>query len=89
MITEKNILCHELIGLKARIEKSLNKSLEGIEGIIIDETKKTITIETEKGKKIIPKDVVVLAISVGSKNLLINGRLLLGRPEERIKKNIR
>lgn len=89
MITEKNILSHELIGLKARIEKSLNKYLEGIEGTIINETKKTITIETEKGRKIIPKDVVTLKIDIDSKSLLVNGRLLLGRPEERIKKNVR
>lgn len=89
MITEKNILSHELIGLNARIEKSLNKYLEGIEGTIINETKKTITIETEKGRKIIPKDVVILKINIGSKSVLVDGKLLLGRPEERIKKNIR
>ena len=47
-----------LIGKKIKINKSSNKSLEGIHGEIINETKNMITIKTRKGiKKIIKNQI--------------------------------
>lgn len=71
-----------LIGEKVEIVSSRNETLQGVIGTIIDETKNTITIETEdKIKKVLKKDVK-LRINTA----VINGSDLIGRPEERLKK---
>jgi len=71
-----------LIGEKARIISASNKTLIGVEGKIIDETKKTISIETEKKvKKVLKKDV---KLSINKK--VIEGEELIGKQEERLKK---
>ena len=82
----KDILKYELIGLDAKIVRSGNKSIIGVEGSIIDETKNLIVIE-DKGKiKKILKDQATFLITINDKKYEIDGKLLLGRPEERLKK---
>ncbi len=87
MITPQNILRHELSGLRAKIEFSKNKTLVGLEGTIVNETKNTITIKTKTKEKIISKSVVTLRIYLNG-SILIDGKMLIGRPEERIKKSM-
>lgn len=88
MITPKNIIRHELIGLKAEIVKSKNKSLIGLKGKIIDETRSMLTIETNKGEKKIIKKGCTLKIKLNKEVVEIDGALLVGRPEKRIKKKV-
>ena len=79
---------HELIGLRVNIEKSTNPTIRGVTGIIIDETKNTFKISTIRKKIItLPKkdNSFVFFLQDGNK-LMINGRILVGRPEERIGK---
>jgi ribonuclease P protein subunit POP4 len=70
-----------VIGKLIRIEDAANRSLIGINGKIIDETKNTITIQTTKGTKKIIKDQATIMIN----NKTINGKTLIGRTEARIK----
>ncbi|MPL75637.1 hypothetical protein SDC9_21464 [bioreactor metagenome] len=88
MITSKNIFHHELIGLNLKVFNSSNNFLIGISGKIIDERKKTITIETEdNGIKIIPKNVSIFHLFLPNGELVeIDGKILVNRPEDRIKK---
>ena len=73
------------IGLNVIVTKSKNKANIGIEGKIIDETKNTITIKDKKGtKKMILKSNVELKEK--SNCLIIDGKSLFGKIEERIKK---
>ncbi len=89
-ITPYNILRHELIGLRAKVAESRDPGLVGVSGVITDETKNTITLKGPKGSKKVAKEQVTLSIHTDSGDeLLVNGSLLLGRPEERIKKKIR
>ncbi|NJE42711.1 ribonuclease P protein component 1 [Thermococcus sp. GR6] len=87
-VTAKNILWHELIGLKAKIIRASHPELVGIEGYVLDETRNTLTICGER-VWVIPKDVVELEFEVGDKRIRINGRELIGRPEMRLKKRWR
>ena len=49
-----------LIGSRIKIIKSSNKQLEGMSGEVVDETKNTIIIKTEKGiKKVIRKQIKI------------------------------
>ncbi|MFQ6050413.1 MAG: ribonuclease P protein component 1 [Candidatus Hydrothermarchaeota archaeon] len=88
MITPENILRHELIGLRARVECSKNKTLIGLEGLIVDETKNTIRIKTKTKEKTILKSIVTLRIFLNG-SVIVDGKMLIGRPEERIKKKMR
>ncbi|MDR1819996.1 MAG: ribonuclease P protein component 1 [Methanobrevibacter sp.] len=45
MITSKNVFRHELIGLYLEVVDSSNKSLVGLCGNVVDETKKTLSID--------------------------------------------
>lgn len=90
-ITPKNILQHELIGLKAEVKQAKNKLNEGIKGIVVNETKNMLWIENEKGKikKIPKKDTIFMFILPDGKKVLVDGNAILARPEERIKKKVR
>ena len=82
-------LRYELIGLDTEIVKSKNKSLEGLKGKIIDESKNMLVIESNNHIKRIIKNQVKLKMKINKKRLIIDGKLLVGRPEERLKKKIR
>ena len=88
MINSENRFYHELIGLELKVINSSNKSLIGLSGIVIDETKKTLKIETStKGEKLIQKNVSIFHIILPDKSKVeIDGKILLNRPEDRIKK---
>ena len=89
-ILPKNVLKHELIGLKAKVTKSQNPYLIGVEGTIIDETKNTLIILENSKRKIVPKEVVKLRLNLPDGTLVeIDGREIVNRPEERLKKRIR
>lgn len=86
MRSAKNILKHELIGLDVEVVGAGNKSLVGIKGTVVDETKNTLIIETAKGEKIVLKGNVELKLRIDGEEIIINGENLVGRPEDRIKK---
>ena len=101
MISSKNIFYHELIGLELKVVDSSNPSLIGLCGTVIDETKKTLLIEVlEKDlssnqndfdfiykEKLIQKDVSLFQFKVPDGTIVeIDGKILLNRPEDRIKK---
>ncbi|WP_297509497.1 ribonuclease P protein component 1 [Thermococcus sp.] len=87
-VTAKNIIWHELIGLKAKIIRASHPELVGIEGYVLDETRNTLVIGGER-VWIVPKDVVEIEFDLGDEKIRINGRELIGRPEMRLKKRWR
>lgn len=64
---------------------SKNKANLGIEGKIIDETKQTLLFETTRGKKRLFKKIIIIELKLNNSKVRINGALLVGRAEERIK----
>ena len=124
MISSNNIFYHELIGLELKVVDSSNPSLIGLCGTVVDETKKTLTIEVVEDascgvvnascgvenhsslvedsnfgsnqqnhfnliykEKLIQKDVSVFQFKVPDGTIVeIDGKILLNRPEDRIKK---
>ncbi len=89
MRTPKNIVRHELIGVHAEVTESSNKDSVGISGKIVDETQKTLMIRTSKGLKKIQKSSVTLKLMFDGYIVLVRGKSLYGRPEDRIKKKIK
>ena len=88
MRNAKDILRHELIGLRCKVADAKNKCSVGIEGKVIDETMKMVKIGTGEGIKVIPKKGTVFRVRLGPQNADIEGDYLIGRPEDRIKKKI-
>lgn len=82
----EDVLKTEHIGKSVEITKANNKTLEGIKGKIINETKNTLTIQTNNGEKKLIKDTITIKMKHNNKTYEINGKLLVNRPEERIKK---
>ena len=82
----KDITRYEFIGIKAEVVDSRNKTDIGIKGQIVDETKNTIVIQTKQGKKRLIKKNIIIEVIFNKKRIRIDGKLLAGRPEERIKK---
>ena len=90
MITAKNLIRHELIGLKVEVEKSFNKSHNGIKGSIVDETKNLLIIETEKGIKKIQKRRTSFIFTIpNGKKVKVEGTIIAKRPEERVKLKVK
>lgn len=84
------IIKHEFIGLETKIVKSSNPSYIKISGKIIDETRNTFTLlHKGKRKKIIKKTAVFHFKFPDGTVVEINGKLLVGRPEDRLKKRVR
>ena len=79
---EAEILVGELIGKHVKIVNSSRQEIIGIQGIIIDETMKILTIKTTKKEIKVPKEHTVFDFN-GTK---IKGEMLNFRPHERIKK---
>ncbi len=79
---------HELIGLKCEVVDSTNYLQVGIEGIVVDETKNMLVIETPNGRKMIQKRGAKFMFKEGEKSRIIIGDKINYRPHERTKKVI-
>lgn len=79
-------MAQELIGAMIEILQATNMRLQGKKGKVIDETKNTITIETEKGeKKILKSGIVIKVMEEKGKEKIMGKDELLKRPYERFK----
>ena len=72
-------LGQSLIGSKIEVVDADNKNLIGLSGVVIDETQNTLVIDN--GKKVLKAQVV---LEVEGKR--VNGKDLIGRVEDRLKK---
>ncbi len=85
-----DIIRHEFIGTEGKIAKSQHTSYVGIHGNIINETKNTFTILHEGKPKSVVKNSAVFNFKFSDGTVVeIDGRLLVGRPEDRLKKSVK
>ena len=90
MITPKNLIKHELIGLRTAVTESSNPAYRGISGMIVNETKNTIMIKTKRGLKKVQKKGSTFTITLPDKRKVkVEGKRLVARPEDRIKLKVR
>jgi ribonuclease P protein subunit POP4 len=80
------MLRHELIGLEAMVMDSSDPTLPGISGKILDETRNMLVIGNGKKSRKIPKsNSKFLIILPDGEKVAIDGKKLVGRPEERVR----
>ncbi|MBI1971791.1 MAG: ribonuclease P protein subunit [Candidatus Aenigmarchaeota archaeon] len=86
MITPSNLTKHELIGLKCEaLSKAENKK---IDGCVVDETRNTLVMMTERGKRTLIKEKYKFVFKLPEKKVIVDGENLVGKPKDRIKKKI-
>ena len=84
------IIQHEFIGLEVKVVKCTNPDCEGIKGKVIDETRNTFVLAQNGIEKRVIKETSVFHFKYPDGTIVeIDGKLLVGRPEDRIKKTIR
>ena len=90
MKVSPSIVQNELIGLDIEVVKSPNSNLIGIAGRVVNETRNTFTIFQENKEKTIIKENSIFNFSLPNGTIVeIDGKILIGRPEDRIKKRPR
>lgn len=72
-----------LVGSFVEVVESKNKSLIGLKGKVVDETRHMIVLSNKKRFR---KEIVRLKVTIDGKDYFVDGSSLVGRPEERIKK---
>ena len=78
----KTISEYDLIGQEISISQSKNKEIIGLKGKVIMETKNMIILNTDNGRKNIPKDICQFSNSQGL--LETDSTKLSKRPHERM-----
>jgi ribonuclease P protein subunit POP4 len=81
----KKYLREEFIGKKVTVTSAGNKTLVGLKGTIIDETKHSLVIRTADGDKRVLKKGCVFDITFETKTVSIPGDNIELSSEERIK----
>jgi ribonuclease P protein subunit POP4 len=86
----ENLARHELIGLSVFVAGSTDRGLVGLSGRIVDETRNTLLVETERGTKRIAKSNTSLIFTLpDGQRARVSGSILISRPENRINKKIK
>ena len=85
-----DIIRYEFIGSVGKVAQSLHKDYVGVGGKVIGETKNTFTFLQAGQAKSIIKEFSVFNFKFDDGTVVdIDGKLLVGRSEDRLKKNIK
>jgi len=85
-----DIVCHEFVGVNAKVVRCSHRGTVGLSGRVVDETRNMFTILYEGKKKMVAKASSVFHFKFSDGTVVeIDGKLLTGRPEDRLKKSIR
>ena len=85
-----DIVRSEFIGTEGQIAVSTHQDYVGLSGPVVDETKNTFTILHAGKAKSVVKEAAVFRFKFHDGTIVeIDGKLLMGRPEDRLKKTIK
>ena len=85
-----DIIRYEFIGTQAKIAQSAHAGYLGLAGPVVAETKNTLTLIHQGQPKSIIKNLAVFDFKFGDGTTVeIDGVLLVGRSEDRLKKGVK
>jgi ribonuclease P protein subunit POP4 len=85
-----DIIRYDFIGTEGKIVESTHADYVGIRGDVINETKNTFTIMHKGKAKSVVKSSAVFNFKFSDGTIVrIDGKLLVGRPEDRLKKTVK
>lgn len=80
----------DFIGLEAKVVQAQPRHIIGTAGTVVNETQNTFVILQGKKRKTIVKDQAVFHFTLSDSTIVeIDGKMLRGRPEERLKNRIK
>jgi ribonuclease P protein subunit POP4 len=86
LITPRNLLKHELIGLQVKVSASSDPRLVGMKGAVVDETKKMLFIHDGKRSRMFSKEISTFQFRLpDGKMVLVEGKHIVSKPENRLK----
>ncbi len=84
------IVRYEFIGTEIKVVRSSNQTCIGLYGRVINETRNMFTLMFENRKRTVAKNLSTFHMKLADDTVVeIEGSLLEGRPEDRLKKTIR
>ncbi len=85
--TPQNIFYHNLVGLRVKVVQHPNEGVKGLEGLVVNESKNFLWIMDKDGNiKMVEKlGYFEFELPSGTK-VMISGKSIRKRPEERLKK---
>jgi ribonuclease P protein subunit POP4 len=85
-----DVIRYEFIGTDAEVTQSLHQDYLGLSGKVMGETKNTFTLLGEGQSKSVIKELAIFKFTFGDGTTVqVDGKLLVGRPEDRLKKGIK
>ena len=85
-----DVIRYEFIGAEGKVARSPHECYVGLGGKVISETKNTFTFLREGKSKSVIKESAVFNFKFDDGTVVeIDGKLLIGRPEDRLKKSIK
>jgi ribonuclease P protein subunit POP4 len=85
-----DIIRYEFIGTQASVAQSPHLDYVGVGGQVIGETRNTFTVQSEGKTKSILKQSAIFNFTFNDGTIVgIDGKLLVGRSEDRIKKSMK
>jgi ribonuclease P protein subunit POP4 len=85
-----DIIRYEFIGTQVKVAQSLHQDYIGLSGRVVDETRNTFTLlDAGKARSVI-KEFSVFNFTFDDGTVVdVDGKLLVGRPEDRLKKSVK
>jgi ribonuclease P protein subunit POP4 len=84
------IIRYEFIGTEGKVARSPHEGYVGLGGKVVSETKNTFTFLLKGKEKSVIKESAVFNFKFEDGTVVeIDGKLLVGRPEDRLKKSIK
>ena len=85
-----DIIRYEFIGTKGIVAQSPNIDYMGVGGLVVSETKNTFVFQDEGKPRSVIKEAATFDFTFNDGTVVeIDGKLLVGRPEDRLKKNMK
>lgn len=86
MASASELARDELVGREVRVAATNDPTLAGLEGVVVDETMATFTVETGDRRRVVAKTGQTFAFNTEGAPVLLDGSAIVYRPEDRIKK---
>lgn len=85
-----DVVRYEFIGRRAEVAKIIDSNDVSVSGVVVDETRNTFILMADRKRKTVVKESSVFRFELPDQAIVeIEGRLLVGRPEDRLKKRIK
>ena len=88
-LSPESLARHELIGLDVLVESSSEPGIVGLRAQVVDETRNTFLLETERKVVRIPKkNTSLIFLLPNGQKVRVAGSILISQPENRISKRM-